>query len=510
MNIARVMNITFYKNTVAKIKTLFKRKDRSLLDIADKQKKIDKQLRPILAKGHDPLWMPSISSFLKIFFTMAFFWVISHPKYFYNYLLSPINSILSRFPVYSHVTSYLNRFVPNISIPSIGANFDPVAIHTGIGAVLIGLAFFVAQSLADKNDPEKGRVLLYKSWFFPLLMAEVMAFFFFIGDTNYLGFIPVIAIALWTMFSLGSVIEILVKEHKMEEAKKEVLLSVTKKNFIRILDKEITNRIGNNFIYKKYENSGILNVNPFGFWGNKKEIIAIKSQKGGTVLNIKTSDLEKLVATLSRAVVNDAIPVENTDRTNAGSTKTKQEPVCYLKPMLGYKIEAGETLFEIKKSVADRIDIKKVAKIAQDIFVIKKDDSEIEARIEISKLKDRCISAINNQQTGDLEKIIRLYVDLVKEFFKYFSSYHGGCFSSEQAKQERGSFFDKLKPLDWLSKDIWEIFERGINSEDINIIRDVAYLPILLIQQAIEIKKPNDCVGFVQCQVPQFYDKYTR
>lgn len=481
------MLINWSKTILRKTKSLFKRRDRSLLDIANKQKKVDKQLRPILAKGNDPLWMPTVSSFLKIFFAMAFFWVISHPKYFYNYFLSPVNSFLSKFTVYSHATSYLNRFVPNISIPSIGANFDPVAIHTGIGAVLIGLAFFVAQSLADKNDPEKGRVLLYKSWFFPLLMAEVMAFFFFIGDTNYLGFIPVIAIALWTMFSLGSVIEILVKEHKMEEAKKEVLLSVTKKNFIRILDKEITNRIGNNFIYKKYENSGILNVNPFGFWGNKKEIIVVKSQKSGTVLNIKIGDLEKLVATLSRAI-NDTISAENTGSTNAGNTKVKQEPVCYLKPMLGYKIEAGETLFEIKKSVADRIDIKKVAKIAQDVFIIKKDDSEIEARIEISKLKDRCISAINNQQTGDLEKIIRLYVDLVKEFFKYFSSYHGGCFSSEQAKQERGSFFDKLKPLDWLSKDIWEIFERGINSEDINIIRDVAYLPILLIQQAIESK----------------------
>ncbi len=27
---------------------------------------------------------------------------------------------------------------------------------------------------------------------------------------------------------------------------------------------------------------------------------------------------------------------------------------------------------------------------------------------------------------------------------------------------------------------------------------------------ATEIKKPNDCVGFVQCQVPQFYEKYTQ
>ena len=455
------------------------------MDVANKQKRVDKQLKTTINNNRTPLWMPSVSSFLKIFFPMLFFWIISHPKYIYELLSPLLNFAFSKVYIYKQLIHYLAQLFH--SIPNIGANFDPVAIHTGIGAVLIGLAFFVAQSLADKNDPEKGRVLLYKSWFFPLLMAEVMAFFFFIGDTNYLGFIPVLAIALWTMFSLGSVIEILVKEHKMEEAKKKVLLSVTKKNFIKILDREITERIGNNFIYKKYENSGILNVNPFGFWGNKKDIVTIKSQKSGMILDIKLNELEKLVSLLSR-LVNENIPTINPEDTDTNTSRAKQEPICYLRPLLGHKIESGEPLFEIKKDVADRIGVKRLTKISQDIFVIKKDDSEVEARLEVSKLKDKCILAINNQQTGELEKIIRLYVELVNEFFKYFSLYHGGCFSAEQAKQERGSFFDKLKPLDWLSKDIWEIFERGINSEDINIIRDVAYLPILLVQQSIESK----------------------
>lgn len=493
MDTMSIMKTYFYKilkDLIAKIKNLFKKSDRSLLDVANKEKRNDKQLKAILNKGHALLWMPSISSFLKIFSAMFFFWVISHPKYVFEFVISPINSIFSNVSVYRQLISFFVKlfdFFPYLSIPNISGSFDPVAIHTGIGAVLIGLAFFVAQSLTDRSDSEKSRVLLYKSWFFPLLMAEVMAFFFFIGETNILGFIPICIIALWTMFSLGSVIDILVKEYKMEEAKKEVLLSVTKKNFIRILDREITQRIGNNFIDKKYKNSGILNVNPFGFWGNKKEIVAIKSQKNGMILDIKLNELEKLVSVLS-GVINENIPTINAEDTNTNTSRVKQEPVCYLRPLLGYKIEPGESLFEIKKNVADRIGIKRLIKISQGIFVIKKDDSEVEARLEISKLKDRCILAINNQQTGELEKIIRLYVELADEFFKYFSLCHGGCFSSEQAKQERGSFFDKLKSLDWLSRDIREIFERGINSEDINIIREVAYLPILLAQRAIESK----------------------
>jgi len=233
------MKVYFYKNVIVKLKNLFKKKDWSLLDVAKKEKMVDRQLKSILNKSYAPLWMPSISSFLRIFFAMLFFWVISHPKYVFKFVLSPLDTVFSNISFYKQLTPHIIRpfdFVPHFLIPAINESFDPIAIHTGIGAVLVGLAFFVAQSLTDKSDSEKSRVLLYKSWFFPLLMAEVMAFFFFIGETNLLGFIPVFIIALWTMFSLGSVIDILVKEHKMEEAKKEVLLSVTKKNFIKILD----------------------------------------------------------------------------------------------------------------------------------------------------------------------------------------------------------------------------------------------------------------------------------
>ena len=457
------MKIYFLIKLKEKLKNLFKKKENSLLDVASKQKKSDKQLKDILNKNYNPLWMPSIPSFFRIFLIMLFFWIISHPKYVLKYF-----------------------FLPSFSLPIISDKFDPIAIHTGIGAVLIGLAFFVAQSLTDKGDSEKSRVLLYKSMFFPLLMAEIMAFFFFIGETNILGFVPVILIALWTILSLGSVINILVKDHKMEEAKKEVLLSVTIKNFSKILDREITQRIGNNIIYKKYENSEILNISPFGFF-DKKNVVSIKSSKSGLILDIKLNELEKLVFELNKAI-NINIASQNIDTTNSGNTNIKQEPVCYLKPLLGYKIEVGDKLFDIKKHMADCLDIHKLEKISRDIFIIKKDDSEIEAHTEVSKLKDKCILAINNHQTGELEKIIRLYAELVNSFFKYLSSYHGGCFSSEQARQERGLFFDRLKPLEWISKDILEIFERGINSSDIIIIGDVAYLPILLTQQAIESK----------------------
>lgn len=68
-------------------------------------------------------------------------------------------------------------FLDNINIPIIKSDSitfqNLITINTGIGAVLIGLAFFVAQSLLDKNDPDKARVLLSESAFFPLLTSEI-------------------------------------------------------------------------------------------------------------------------------------------------------------------------------------------------------------------------------------------------------------------------------------------------------------------------------------------------
>lgn len=481
------------KNIFNKIRIFLKKvlpkSEPSLMRLVDKKRKIDGRLKKILNKKGLPLWAPSLTSFWKIFTVMFLFWAVSHPKYIVEWLLIPIHRFLSDFPYYKSFVSPILQFLrslPSFQIPLIGDSFDPITIHAGIGAVLIGLAFFVAQSLNEKNDSEKARVLLYRSAFFPLLMAEIMAFFLFIGETNILGFIPIIAIALWTIYSLGSVIDILVRAYKMEEAKKEVLLSVTKNNFVKILDREITKRIGNNALYKRYENSGILNVSPFGFF-DRKEIVSIKSAKTGWVSDIKLKELEKLIAELNQATDNMNIS-DNADVTsNRGNATAKQEPVSYMRALLHNKIEAGDTLFEIKKSIVEQIGIRKVTKIAQDIFVIQRDDTEGEARIEISKLKDKCITAINDQQTGELEKIMRLYVELVNEFFTFFNLYGGG-FSAEQAQQERGAFLERLKPLEWLSKDIREIFERGINSADINIIRDAAYLPILLAQEAIESK----------------------
>lgn len=479
---------SIFKKTTARIKSIFNKED-GLLDVIKKEVKIDKKTRKNLIETTHPLWMPSTSSTLKTVGLMAIAWLISHPTEVANKIIFPVNRLANKSNFYEQATRPLKELIHSLDIPAIpliSPDFDPIAIHAGVGAILVGLVFFVAGSLLDKEEPEKGRVLLYKSNLFPLLIAETLAFFFFIGETNWLAVVWLAVIAIFTLISFGRVVDVLIHLHKLEEAKKDILLNVTRSAFIKLLDRDITKRVWFNCLYKHYQNSEILNFSPFGFWGDNTEVFSVKSPKDGYIQEVKVRDLEKLVAEINRALLDTKNSTTNTV-TTLNSTNQNKVPVSYMRKSLHDKVGVDESIFEIKKDTAERIGIRKIQRMVLNIFKIEKDETESEARVEISKLKDRCIAAIKEQSTGELEKIIRLYVELINEFFKYLNFYGGG-FTAVQAKKERGAFFERLKPLEWISRDIREIFEKGIDSEDINIIRDVAYLPILLAQEAIESK----------------------
>jgi len=482
--------LSFFRKTWERIKN-FSKKEESISDIIKREIKIDKKTRKRIMENRAPLWMPSTSSTAKITGFLLFAWIISHPTEILYKILSPLNQIANHWLFYADATRSTKGWLKtNLSTPPIiPESFDPIAIHAGVGAILVGLIFFVAGSLLDKNEPEKARVLLYKSYLFPLLLLETTAFFFFIGKTNWLAVIFLGLIAVAALVAFSRVITVLLQAHKLEEAKKNILISVTRTSFVKLLDREITKRIWFNCLYKHYENSEILSFSPFGFRGDRKDIFAIKATRDSYVKNVKLNHLEKIESQISKGMKVDAPDSNDSIQTSKSQPKKERiESAAIVRKSLNDSIRVGETLFEIKKELAEKIGIKKLGKLALSMFEMERNDTEAEARIEISKMKDRCISAINNQSTGELENIMRLYVELINEFFRYLEKYGGG-FSAEQARQEQGGFgSQKLKPIERLSNDIREIFERGVASEDIDIIRHVAYLPMLLAQEAIDNK----------------------
>lgn len=460
---------------ITKIRSLFKKltkNEPSLAYVVKKEKKTNKEYRKLLKQNTEPIWIPSVRSFLTIASVVFFFAILSHLQ------------CLPRFLITSFDQNHYQNFI---------------AIHAGIGAVLIGLAFFVAQSLIDKNDPDKGRVLLYKSYFFPLLTAEILIFLIFIwGDVNIFALFTVAILALFTIYFLGSTINILIKDYEMEKAKKKMFFEILKKNFVKILDNEITKRIGGNKLYKKgeaveKETNGLIRITPFGAYDDDK-YLPITSEKLGVVTNISFKELEKFIDEIKKIAKKHKTNTFNfstSETTQQGDPINKQATIVYILPQfLGHTRDTSNEIIQIKEDLFNKEDkdrdLDRLNKMALRIFTIQELPAiEKEARLEISKIKDRCLKAIKNQETGELGKIVDFYIDLAKEFFKYINLYGGG-FSSDQAEKERTAFFERLKPIEWLSRDIREIFEKGMQSNDINVIREVAYLPIRLANEAID------------------------
>lgn len=489
----------------------FKDNRLSLYGLVTKEKKTDSDLRRILDQKREPLWIPSKRSFFIIAGVIGVFVFLTNYSAIWNhiwdYIVVPIYqftySYFGTYIFFQTLISFLKDFFALVSpLTNEGLFKNIVSIHAGIGAVLIGLAFFVAQSLIDKNDPDKGRVLLYKSNFFPLLTAEILAFLVFItGKENIFAALAVVAIGLFTIQSLGKTIRILIKDHEMEKAKTKMFFDILKNNFIKMLDFETTKRFGDNILFGERGekigtlSNGFLELSPIGAYP-KDNYIEIKSGKNGLITDISFKKIESLIQVvkdIERKNRSIEIDIDSSDQASQQGTNTRlsDNPYIYLIPRFYEPVSQNTNLLELSKDIFPEnkteidSDVAKIRNLVDEIFEIEK-DPEItqESRLEISKIKDRCFKAIKEEQTGELSKISKFYVDLVKEFIDFLDLYGGG-FSSIQAEQESSSIFNRLKPIEWIARDIREIFEIAMQSNNRDLIRLIAYLPISLAHTAL-------------------------
>ena len=517
------MRAMFLKSTLQKIKDI--KPENSLAELARKEKKTDKKLQKILSDKKEPLWIPSLRSFKIILLWVILGYILVHPGI--------INWALSFFP--KSLTSHelflcIRESILSILgvIPQININDNHyqnlIAIHAGIGAVLVGLAFFVAQSLIDKNDPEKGRILLYKSHFFPLLTAEILVFFVFLwGNVNLIGGILVIGVlALFTIYYLGSTIKILIKDHEMEDAKKEMFFGVLKRNFIRILDFEVEKRLGGNLLHEKGKiieksTAGLVKISPFGAFGDKS-YLELKIDQKGYVTDISFTALNKLTKFIERLAQESTKNSRNFGaiheiQPNEGIEK--RSPVAYIITRFLEYSEDGEVL-HIKEDIFSsdsskkEDEIRQIKKLARETFTIKEiEDISKEARFELSKIKDRYIKAIKKEEIGELEKLEDIYNDLAKEFTGFMQLYGGG-FSPKQAEDERSSFLGKLKPVEWLYRDIRDVFSLAMTEGSFNVVKEVEFLPIRLAKVGIEKGDHLIFQDFIRLHKNLYYYAFSR
>ncbi|QQS21123.1 MAG: hypothetical protein IPL87_01160 [Candidatus Moraniibacteriota bacterium] len=479
--------------TVQVLKAILKvfswEREPSLLSLVKEEKKLRKDHKELINSKLTLLWL-SGWEILAVVLVLAFFFVLSHSNWI-NGILHQFNNICCE-----NLSYWIENKFSNLSEILREENHfqNLITIHAGIGAVLIGLAFFIAQEIANEN-PYRGRILLKRSKFFPLLIiAEVLYFLYYIwwGNINFFGVIPLVLIAAGTIYSLFQTLNLFSNNFSFKKERKEFLHAI-KIRFLNLLDNEVTQLIGDGVLNKKLKRfKKVVEVSPFSPV-NKNRFIPIKTLKTGTFYDFKLNKLNSFLLRFQKrlpedysALLKNSDEVSNTDEEYKG-----RDPYFWIVPRYLSYLEKGEgnLLWIHKDLIKSPSEKAKVSEMANKLFVIKRNSTDYdEIQNEISEIKLRCYEFIQQQKTKELGEITDFYIELIKEFYSYLEQ-HGGGFSAKQASDMRFEIaFGGFKSVSWISKDISEVIENGLSSVSKDINRYVMYLPIRLLQEAIDHK----------------------
>lgn len=374
-----------------------------------------------------------------------------------------------------------------------------IAIHSGIGAVIFALLIFVAESLRDDDSKDRARVLLRESFLFPLTVLEILIFFIFSwSDINILSLLSLLVMASLTIISLGSLISVLLNKQRFKTKR----LKLLKDRINQEIDSAVKERYANNILLQSLgEDKTELNYNPFSLDGNEQNGRHLfNSDKTGTITNIQLDKLKRFAEIVESEAnkkgfsfyKNKIIKKEGTAGVEAvvGQTPTtslQHNDKQYIHKKYHDEIEDdNKLLMSVDSSIVnDPIVIAKLNKLVREIFTIKQfDNFSEEIRFDVAGLRDQFISAIVEKKSGQIEELAKMYISLAENFLESMKRYGGG-YSYEQAQKERGDWLGGWNEIKWLKDDINEIYRKAIKSEDLSIIRTVAYLPVAISIRAI-------------------------
>lgn len=374
-----------------------------------------------------------------------------------------------------------------------------IAIHAGIGTIIFALLIFVAESLRDDETKDRARVLLRESFLFPLSVAEIVGFFIFIwGNVNIWAVIPLIIVAVLTIASLWRLLLVLLSKARFSKKRLQLLKDRIKKS----INLAISERFGNNILLGSLGDGKIeLKYYPFSLDDENASHHVFFADKTGVVTNIRLDKLDKFAKLVEKnanengfSFYSDKVkPAASIASAGAGTSegdviKFTQCDRQYLGKRFKDSIgEDNQVLLAVdKRCVKDPEVLKELLVLSKEIFTVKKEENfSEEIKLEINGLTDQFIAAIEAKKLGRIEELSKTYSALADSFLEAINACGGG-YTYEQARKERGAFFGGWNEVKWLSESIREILIKATQTNDREIIREVAYLPVHIATKAIK------------------------
>ncbi|KKT62663.1 MAG: hypothetical protein UW55_C0010G0012 [Candidatus Giovannonibacteria bacterium GW2011_GWA2_44_26] len=378
-----------------------------------------------------------------------------------------------------------------------------LTIHAGVGAIIFALVIFVAESLRDKDEKDTARVLLRESLLFPLTVAEIEVFIYFLLFKEN-TVIPVIGVSLLAIYSLYQLIAVLISRYRFGQKRIQLLKDRIKQN----IQQALRERVGNNLLIKDWlEKERIpLQYSPWIFSDDKENYYAIETTKTGTVSDIRLDLVEEIAdivdeialsngQTFFESAVEKGAITEISDTTVALAGKaTKNDKRFLLKKFYDEVSDDSKTLLSFHKPLfGDNTErttktLEKIKQLADRAFQITKTDNfSEEMKDEMGALKDQFIQSIRDGKVDDTGKHIKTYLSLVESFLEFLKQCGGG-FTYDQAREERKNFFGEWNEPQWILDAMQDAIRASIKGGNIEIIRKVIFVPFAISLRSLKFK----------------------
>jgi len=397
--------------------------------------------------------------------------------------------------------SFLNRYF-YISYENAEFYRTLVPIQIGIVALIFPIMIFIIGFSGNKmaSGVNLSEVLLKESFLFPVGLAGL----FFLVNLIWARSSCVIVIQIFVsaiMYSgvLFQIIRVLLSDKRLLDKSKALL----KDKLRRSIENTIEERLGNNILMKELEENKIeLEYTLFDPEREKDEYVNWEINQRGIVCDINFDSLKKIaqiVETASRknglsfyANILDLprdnnVDVSSTEGSTGKANTLKQEKGRYLRKRFFDEITDDRScVFSFKKILIDgQCDSQEIQLIANKTFRVKRNsDEDNQLRTELRNLKDQLIDDIKAKHLGRISSLREVYISLSELFLDIMKSYSSN-YSMEMARKERSNIVGEWVEVQWITDDLRDIYSIAMQSEDKNIIREIAYLPIAISHRAI-------------------------
>ena len=375
-----------------------------------------------------------------------------------------------------------------------------VPVQIGIVALIFPIMIFIIGFSGSKmaSGVNLSEVLLKESFLFPVGLVGL----FFLVNLIWARSSCVIVIQIFVsaiMYAgvLFQIIRVLLSDKRLLDKSKALL----KDKLRRSIENTIEERLGNNILMKELGENKI-ELEYTDPEREKEEYVNCEINQRGIVCDINIDNLKKIAQIIETASKKNGLSFyanildlprdNNVDLSSIeGSTgkanTLKQEKGRYLRKRFFDEITDDRScVFSFKKILIDgQCDSQEIQLIANKIFRVRRNnDEDNQLRTELRNLKDQLIDDIKAKHLGRISSLREVYISLSELFLDIMKSYSSN-YSMEMARKERSNIVGEWVEVQWITDDLRDIYSIAMQSQDKNVIREIAYLPIAISHRAI-------------------------